>query len=486
MPRAEDHPSLLSLWLSGLSLSLSFLHAISLSRALDLSLSPVTRLALWLVVLSPSVLLAISLSRALDLSLSRSLWHAPRLLVWMAPRCVVSSSLGALVVLALVVVLVQLPSRCAASAQKMYTLTPGTAQGFAFNAQGQLVFSDGAHACVRAWDFVSQTLITVVGSCGPSNSSLAHSVDDIGNPYGIAFDSAGNLYFADSMYHTISMVASGTNAATLLAGSHGNSGYSGDGVAASSALFNTPKGLSIDPLLNTLYIADTGNHVIRSITLNDGMVHLVSGTPQMPGNGNGMFSSIVNYNYPDGVAWDATNSRLVIADTGNHYIRQLRNGVVQTLYNFPMDQPTSVWVDNVGTIYASIASIIGGDRIVVTITVSTAVQVAGGGAMTGEGIAPTEAMLDPAAALTDSNGVLYIGDRFTGSVRVVGLFSPPILVSSPSSTSVVAGSSVTFTSSATSTFLAITTKWQGTPCVECIIHPQQQHTHYRHLAAPIA
>ena len=79
----------------------------------------------------------------------------------------------------------------------------------------------------------------------------------------MALDSKGNLYIADTGNHRIRKISGGT--ITTIAGTGGTIGYSGDRAAATAATLNAPSGLAFDSTGN-LYIADTGNNVIRKIT----------------------------------------------------------------------------------------------------------------------------------------------------------------------------------------------------------------------------
>ena len=85
------------------------------------------------------------------------------------------------------------------------------------------------------------------------------------HPSGIAIDSKGNVYIADSFNNVIRVVLPGGTIATV-AGT-GASGYSGDGGVATAAQFNFPTGLAIDASGN-LVVADTNNSVIRQLTPN--------------------------------------------------------------------------------------------------------------------------------------------------------------------------------------------------------------------------
>lgn len=94
----------------------------------------------------------------------------------------------------------------------------------------------------------------------------------------------------------------------------------------SAARFNAPRGLAIAPD-NSLYVADSGNHVIRHIT-TAGVVTTVAGTPGERG------SDATHLDTPSGVAVNAAGE-VFIADTGNHVIRKLANGILETIAGTP-------------------------------------------------------------------------------------------------------------------------------------------------------
>jgi hypothetical protein len=99
--------------------------------------------------------------------------------------------------------------------------------------------------------------------------------------------------------------------------------YAGDGVAGDKngnrtiARFNNPQGITVD-LLNTVYIADTDNHTIRSIS-STGMVARVAGSGR-PGYREG-YEDVSSFNHPTSVLYSPLHQSLFIADTGNNIIR---------------------------------------------------------------------------------------------------------------------------------------------------------------------
>ncbi|XLZ71744.1 NHL repeat-containing protein [Massilia sp. SR12] len=143
------------------------------------------------------------------------------------------------------------------------------------------------------------------------------------DPYGIAVDGKGNIYFSQGgESNTISVLAP-DGSLRLLAGAA--EGYR-DGVGA-AASFNTPSGVALDGKGN-LYIADTGNHVIRKLA-PDGSVTTVAGSGVagfMDGQG-----AQAQFNGPVGVAVD-TDGMVYVADTYNDRIRRIApDGSVTTL-----------------------------------------------------------------------------------------------------------------------------------------------------------
>src|SRR5207245_8009836 len=99
-------------------------------------------------------------------------------------------------------------------------------------------------------------------------------------PQGLAVDSAGNVYIADTLNHRVRRVDAAGTIATV-AGT-GEAGYVGDGKPGREAQLNLPTGLAIG-FGDTLYIADTGNNVVRRLG-PDGEIHTVAG-PVKPGTG---------------------------------------------------------------------------------------------------------------------------------------------------------------------------------------------------------
>lgn len=136
-------------------------------------------------------------------------------------------------------------------------------------------------------------------------------------PGGVTVDPAGNLYVADTGNSVIRKVDV-AGAVTTLAGQPGEAG-SLDGLGT-NAQFNVPQGIACDVLSGDLYVADTGNHTIRRIT-PFGLVSTVAGAPGQPNSLDGPCAE-ARFNHPEALAADASGN-LYVADTWNHVIRKV-------------------------------------------------------------------------------------------------------------------------------------------------------------------
>jgi len=236
-------------------------------------------------------------------------------------------------------------------------------------------------------------------------------------PSGIALDGAGNLYIADSLHNRIRMVCASATSATIqgtsctgagiistIAGS-GNPSYAGDGGPAASATLNTPGDVAIDGAGN-LYIADSGNNVIRMIAAATGVITTIAGNnggavcgSGSDAVGDGCPATQATLNQPQGVTLDA-NANLYIADTNNHRIREVSSasGVISTIAG-------NGFANGNGT-----------------------------GGYNGDGIAATSAKLNfPYAVAFDASGNMYIPDSANHRIREVmavgGIITPASTIS---------------------------------------------------------
>ena len=157
---------------------------------------------------------------------------------------------------------------------------------------------------------------TLAGSPGITGSTDGSgSAARFKNPYGIACDSAGNLYVADSYNNTIRKVTQ-AGVVTTIAGQAGPSG-SADG-AGIAARFCAPYGIACD-VAGNVYVADTGNYKIRKITAG-GVVSTVAGLQGVQGGTDGT-GAAARFYQPEGIACDVAGN-IYVADYGHHTIRK--------------------------------------------------------------------------------------------------------------------------------------------------------------------
>ena len=192
--------------------------------------------------------------------------------------------------------------------------------GLAVDSAGTIYVADTGNNELRK--IIGSTVTLFAGSTLGAAGSLngAGSNARFNQPAAIAVDSGGTLYVADTGNHTIRKVTSAGLVSTL-AGLAANSGYA-DG-SGTAARFNSPAGIAVDSSGN-VYVADTGNHTIRRIT-PAGVVTTIAGAAGIPGAATGT-GSAARFNGPAGVAVDNTSGIVYLADTTNHVIRKLALG----------------------------------------------------------------------------------------------------------------------------------------------------------------
>ena len=193
--------------------------------------------------------------------------------------------------------------------------------GIVTDAAGNLYFSDTQNNRVRVVtpDGNIRTFLGKSGSgtlCGNGPASNA----SLQSPLGLATDAAGNVYVADSRNNCIRMVTPSGNIVTV-AGT-GASGVSGDGGAATAAKLARPFGVAIDSAGN-LFIADYSNSRIRMVGSGGTISTIAGGTGVgYTGDNTGIVATNAQINFPTGVAVDNAG-HIYIADSNNNVVRML-------------------------------------------------------------------------------------------------------------------------------------------------------------------
>jgi sugar lactone lactonase YvrE len=207
------------------------------------------------------------------------------------------------------------------------------------------------------------TISTFAGGALPVNiPGTSASLGD-GVPQYIAADRAGNLFFP--VQHTVLRLDATTGVLTLVAG-NGTTGFSGDNGPATSAQLNFPAGVAVDSAGN-LYIADSYNNRVRKVS--NGVITTVAGNGTFGFSGDNGPATSAQFGFPYGLAVDSAGN-LYIADSGNR-IRKVSNGVITTVAgngttgfsgdNGPatsaqLSGPRGVSVDSAGNLYIADAN----------------------------------------------------------------------------------------------------------------------------------
>lgn len=203
--------------------------------------------------------------------------------------------------------------------------------GLCLGDNGDIYVSDFLNHRIRK---ISNGMVTTVAGTGVAGyNEGADTIAQFNYPRAIVRNSAGELFVADSWNHRIRKIATDGTVSTYAGGGTSIGVQSpGDHVdgADTSARFWTPSGLAIDDSDN-LYVADPFNHRIRKIDTGR-MVTTIAGSGPI-GSGQGGFAdgdtSTARLNTPTEVHW--VWNTLLIADTYNNRVRELKNDTVVTL-----------------------------------------------------------------------------------------------------------------------------------------------------------
>jgi len=242
------------------------------------------------------------------------------------------------------------------------------------------------------------------------------------SPTDVAVDSSGTVYVADSNNHRIRKILSDGTVSTL-AGSGTAGSANGVGTAAQ---FFAPFGVAVDSS-GTVYVADTFNHRIRKI-LPDGTVSTLAGSGVA--GFNDAVGTAAQFRFPFGVAVDSSGT-VYVADWINHRIRKiLPNGTVSTLAGSgtagfadgvgtvaQFDRPAGVAVDSFGTVYVADQ---GNNRIRKILSNGTVSTLAGSGtAGFADGAGVTAQLKTPLGVSVDHAGTVYVADQGNHRIRKI-------------------------------------------------------------------
>lgn len=198
-------------------------------------------------------------------------------------------------------------------------------------ATGTIYVADSGNHTIRQITPLG-AVTTFAGSPGVSGAANGTgAAARFANPKGLAVDGVGNVWVADWGNSIIRKITPGA-VVTTLAGSAGNAGFS-DG-PGNTARFKDPWGIAVDSN-GQVFVADSGNQVIRKITPT-GEVSTLAGVPLTEGSQDSQGQGCAQFSFPKGVAVDS-NGDVFVADTNNSIIRKVNSaGVVTTLGGKPV------------------------------------------------------------------------------------------------------------------------------------------------------
>jgi sugar lactone lactonase YvrE len=245
-------------------------------------------------------------------------------------------------------------------------------------------------------------------------------------PAGVAVDTAGNVYVADNNNHLIRKITP-AGVVTTLAGTASTEGA--NNATGTTASFRNPTGVAVDTAGN-IYVADTSNHLIRKIT-PAGVVTTLAGTVGVTGSTNATGTD-ASFSFPQGVAVD-TAGNVYVADYGNHLIRMISPvGVVTTLAgnvrtagstnatgtDASFFLPQGVAVDTAGNVYVADTS----NHLIRKITPAGVVTTLAGTVRTAGSTNATgtdASFMEPFGVAVDTAGNVYVADTSNHLIRKI-------------------------------------------------------------------
>jgi sugar lactone lactonase YvrE len=345
----------------------------------------------------------------------------------------------------------------------------GFADGVAVDSSGNIFIADTTNCALRKISASSGVISTVAGTgiCGYSGDGGLGTSAQLSPPRGVAVDSSGNIFIADTVNCLVREVSSSNAHISTVAGDYSlGCGYSGDGTLATSAQLNEPFGVAVDGS-GDIFIADYNNSVIREVSASAGSISTFAGVAVPDPNQMGHMIGLLEYSgdgylatdaelgflndtpYVAGLATDRSGN-VFTADTLNQAVREVSasTGIITTIAGngipgysgdggpatgSQLSFPRDVAVDSSGNIFIMDT----GNCVVRKITASTRVISTVAGTppdsagnyycgFSGDGGPATSAQLYPIDLLTpgggvavDGSGNIFIADTGNGVIREV-------------------------------------------------------------------
>ncbi|HLI01509.1 MAG TPA: hypothetical protein VKV06_12055 [Acidimicrobiales bacterium] len=310
-------------------------------------------------------------------------------------------------------------------------------------AAAQAVTVGSARTASPAAPLASSSSATAAASSTPNLEPITYSPTGLGGgldrPAGVAA-SGSTVYVSNTAPNVVASIAHGIT--TPVAGSLTAFGEHGDGGKASKASVYQPNGLAVSKAGN-LYIADTGDHVVREVNTKTGVITRVAGSGVAGDKGLGHSGKQAELDSPTALAFNKVGDLFVADPASNRVDEVLTNGSIvafagngQAGYRgdghkasgSELDQPTGVAVDSKGNVYIAdsgnnvIRRVDAKTGIITTVAGNVAADASndGHGGFFGDGGPATSARLnDPQSVAVDGAGDLFIADTFNNAIREV-------------------------------------------------------------------
>jgi uncharacterized protein (TIGR03437 family) len=310
----------------------------------------------------------------------------------------------------------------------------------AVDSKGNIYIADSVNHRVRM--ISNGTISTVAGNGTPGYSGDGGQATsaELNFPSGVAVDGAGNLYISDMNNQVIRKVTSAGIISTYAGNNSMGEGYGPDNVAATSSQLDNPIGLAIDTAGN-LYIADS--HSDQNATTTQGLIRMVN-TSGIITTVVGLGNSAGGLICPEAVAFDAAGN-LYISDVERHAVSKFANGVLTYFAgtgaigfagdggpaaNAELSDPIGLATDNAGNVYIADSANMRIRRVAPNGTISTIAGVTKFGYSGDGGPALQAQMWSPRGVAVDKNsGNVYIADTENDAIRQLTPGSNPVITS---------------------------------------------------------
>jgi sugar lactone lactonase YvrE len=193
--------------------------------------------------------------------------------------------------------------------------------GLTRGPDGALYFCEVDNHRIRRLDLTSGVISTVAGSgergyAGDGGAALAAKLNE---PYEVRFDGPGNMYFVEMRNNVVRRVDAKTRLISTVAGT-GEAGFSGDGGPAAKAQLRQPHSIALDGK-GFLYIADIGNHRVRRVNLESGIIETFAGTGEKEPTPDGAAVAGTPLNGPRTMAFGRDGDMFLALREGNAVFR---------------------------------------------------------------------------------------------------------------------------------------------------------------------